>query len=58
MKINSIKELHKCKNSTSKKEKYLYTQNTIRKYKNNEISVDDYVKNVAHYFDVLTKKKK
>lgn len=32
-------------------------QNIIIKYKNNEISIDDYVNNVAHYFGDFDKKK-
>jgi len=33
-------------------------QNIIRKYKNNEISIDDYVEYVAHYFGDFNKNKK
>jgi len=29
---------------------YIYMQNIIRKYKNNEISMDNYIENVAHYY--------
>ena len=57
IKINSINEPHKYRNSKSKK-KYIYMQNIIKKYKNNEISIDDYVGNVAHYFGDFNKKKK
>jgi len=31
-------------------------QNMIKKYKNNEISIDNYVENVANYFGDFEKK--
>lgn len=30
---------------------YIYMQNIIEKYKNSEIFIDQYVENVAHYFE-------
>jgi len=55
IKINSINKPHKYRNSKSKK-KYAYMQDIIKKYKNNEISIDNYVENVAHCFGDFEKK--
>jgi len=49
IKINSINEPHKYRNSKSKNI-YRYMQNIIEKYKNSEIFIDQYVENLAHYF--------
>lgn len=33
-------------------------KNTITKYRNNVISIDDYVEKMAHYFENVNKKNK